>query len=66
MALGDYEGEEAIAKEPPTVILLCSYTGKEYNDNDKQAIRSLVTELSLCFCSSRLKDPNESQQQHRV
>ncbi|VBB75212.1 Putative protein of unknown function [Podospora comata] len=35
------------AREARTAILLRSYTGKEYNDNDKQAIRSLITELSL-------------------
>jgi hypothetical protein len=33
--------------EPRTALLLRSYTGKDYNDNDKQVIRSLVTELSL-------------------
>ncbi|KAK3373472.1 hypothetical protein B0T24DRAFT_262963 [Lasiosphaeria ovina] len=34
-------------KEPRTALLLRSYTGKEYTDNDKQAIRSLITELNL-------------------
>ncbi|RYP83005.1 hypothetical protein DL769_001474 [Monosporascus sp. CRB-8-3] len=33
--------------EPRTALLLRSYTGKEYNENDKQVIRSLITELSL-------------------
>jgi hypothetical protein len=33
--------------EPRTALLLRSYTGKTYNDNDKQTIRSLITELSL-------------------
>lgn len=33
--------------EPRTALLLRSFTGMTYNDNDKQAIRSLVTELSL-------------------
>ncbi|KAI0474480.1 hypothetical protein F4859DRAFT_95407 [Xylaria cf. heliscus] len=33
--------------EPRTAILLRTYTGKDYNENDKQIIRSLVTELSL-------------------
>ncbi|KAK3378097.1 hypothetical protein B0H63DRAFT_547797 [Podospora didyma] len=36
-----------VASEPRTALLLRSYTGKEYTDNDKQAIRSLITELSL-------------------
>lgn len=34
-------------KEARTALLLRSFTGKTYNDNDKQAIRSLITELSL-------------------
>ncbi|KAJ8118191.1 hypothetical protein ONZ43_g4042 [Nemania bipapillata] len=34
-------------KEARTALLLRSYTGKDYNENDKQVIRSLVTELSL-------------------
>ncbi|KAB5572670.1 hypothetical protein GE09DRAFT_993325 [Coniochaeta sp. 2T2.1] len=33
--------------EPRTALLLRSYTGKDYNDNDRQVIRSLVTELTL-------------------
>ncbi|KAH8911993.1 hypothetical protein BR93DRAFT_43655 [Coniochaeta sp. PMI_546] len=33
--------------EPRTALLLRSYTGKDYNDNDRQVIRALVTELSL-------------------
>lgn len=33
--------------EPRTAVLLRSYTGKRYTDNDKHAIRSLISELSL-------------------
>ncbi|KAF4460080.1 hypothetical protein FALBO_13148 [Fusarium albosuccineum] len=33
--------------EPRTAILLRSYTGKDYTENDKQVIRALVSELSL-------------------
>lgn len=33
--------------EPRTVLLLRSFTGKTYTENDKQVIRSLITELSL-------------------
>ncbi|CAF3445864.1 unnamed protein product [Fusarium graminearum] len=33
--------------EPRTAILLRSYTGKDYTENDKQTIRALVSELSL-------------------
>ena len=33
--------------EPRTALLLRSYTGKDYSENDKQVIRSLITELSL-------------------
>ncbi|KAI1639034.1 hypothetical protein F4809DRAFT_186378 [Biscogniauxia mediterranea] len=33
--------------EARSALLLRTYTGKEYNENDKQVIRSLVTELSL-------------------
>ncbi|KAJ3573655.1 hypothetical protein NPX13_g4616 [Xylaria arbuscula] len=33
--------------ESRTAILLRTYTGKDYNENDKQVIRSLITELSL-------------------
>ncbi|KAI0470679.1 hypothetical protein GGR56DRAFT_660011 [Xylariaceae sp. FL0804] len=36
-----------ISTEPRTALLLRTYTGKEYNENDKQAIRALITELSL-------------------
>ncbi|KAK3360070.1 hypothetical protein B0T25DRAFT_601400, partial [Lasiosphaeria hispida] len=35
------------AREPRTALLLRSYTGRQYSDNDKQVIRSLITELSL-------------------
>lgn len=33
--------------EPRTALLLRSFTGKEYLENDMQVIRSLITELSL-------------------
>ncbi|KAK4122387.1 hypothetical protein N657DRAFT_575639 [Parathielavia appendiculata] len=33
--------------EPRTALLLRSFSGKTYTENDKQVIRSLVTELSL-------------------
>ncbi|KAH7376385.1 hypothetical protein B0T11DRAFT_20427 [Plectosphaerella cucumerina] len=33
--------------EPRTAILLRSYTGKRYTDNDRQVMRALVTELAL-------------------
>ncbi|KAI0164403.1 hypothetical protein GGR52DRAFT_121336 [Hypoxylon sp. FL1284] len=33
--------------EARTAVLLRTYTGKKYSDNDKQVIRSLITELSL-------------------
>ncbi|KAG7288669.1 hypothetical protein NEMBOFW57_005023 [Staphylotrichum longicolle] len=33
--------------EPRTAVLLRSFSGKNYTENDKQVIRSLVTELSL-------------------
>lgn len=33
--------------ESRTAILLRTWTGKEYTDNDKQVIRSLITELNL-------------------
>ena len=33
--------------EPRTALLLRSFSGKNYTDNDKQVIRSLITELSL-------------------
>ena len=38
---------ETVKPESRTALLLRSYTGKQYNDNDKQVIRSLITELSL-------------------
>ncbi|KAI1432110.1 hypothetical protein GGR50DRAFT_628395 [Xylaria sp. CBS 124048] len=34
-------------KEPRTAVLLRTYTGKNYNENDKQVIRSMISELSL-------------------
>lgn len=36
-----------IPPEPRTVVLIRTYTGKTYSENDKHLIRSLVTELSL-------------------
>ncbi|KAI1662808.1 hypothetical protein F4813DRAFT_342000 [Daldinia decipiens] len=34
-------------REERTALLLRTYTGKEYTENDKQVIRSLIAELSL-------------------
>lgn len=36
-----------VVKEARTAILLRSYTGMEYTDNDKQVVRAMVTELNL-------------------
>jgi hypothetical protein len=36
-----------IHAEPRTAVLIRSYTDKPYSDNDKQVIRSMVTEWSL-------------------
>lgn len=36
-----------IPPESRTVVLIRSYTGKEYSENDKHVIRSMVTELAL-------------------
>ncbi|OAA68067.1 hypothetical protein SPI_00262 [Niveomyces insectorum RCEF 264] len=36
-----------VVREPRTAILLRSYTGKEYTENDRYIIRSLVSELAL-------------------
>jgi hypothetical protein len=36
-----------IELEPRTALLLRSYSGKKYTDNDMQVIRSLITELNL-------------------
>ena len=38
---------QATISESRTAILLRSYTGKEYTENDKQVIRSLLTEMAL-------------------
>ena len=38
---------DASATELKSAVLLRSYTGKKYTENDKQVIRSMVTELSL-------------------
>lgn len=42
-----YEDDVEPAPEQRTALLLRSYTGKMYNDNDRLVIRSLITELSL-------------------
>jgi hypothetical protein len=42
-----HENKSSTLKEPRTAILLRAYTGKKYTDNDKQNIRSIVSELSL-------------------
>jgi hypothetical protein len=34
-------------KEDRTAVLIRTYTGREYSDNDKQVIRSLISELAL-------------------
>ncbi|KAJ9156474.1 Major facilitator superfamily transporter [Pleurostoma richardsiae] len=39
--------ESAPKQEPRTALLLRSFTGKRYTENDKEVIRSLVSELSL-------------------
>lgn len=39
--------EEDTEVEARSAVLLRSFTGKEYLENDKQVIRSLITELSL-------------------
>lgn len=44
---GQSKGAQIAKSEPRTALLLRSYSGKQYNDNDKQVIRSLVTELNL-------------------
>lgn len=36
-----------IKKEERTALLIRTYTGKQYSENDMQIVRSLVTELSL-------------------
>lgn len=36
-----------VQQESRTAVLLRSYTGREYTENDKQVIRSLISELSL-------------------
>lgn len=40
-------GETGYKRETRTAILLRSYTGKEYTENDKQVMRALVSELTL-------------------
>ncbi|KYK61807.1 hypothetical protein DCS_02951 [Drechmeria coniospora] len=44
---GETEAVNKVVKEPRTAILLRSYTGIEYTENDMQTIRALITELSL-------------------
>ncbi|KAG5976488.1 hypothetical protein E4U55_007322 [Claviceps digitariae] len=39
--------QAGMTKESRTAILLRSYTGMEYTDNDRQVIRALISELSL-------------------
>jgi hypothetical protein len=39
--------DSGTTKEQRTAILLRSFTGKKYTENDKQNIRALITELSL-------------------
>ncbi|KAI2625097.1 hypothetical protein GGR54DRAFT_551109 [Hypoxylon sp. NC1633] len=39
--------KQLAGSEARTALLLRTYTGKEYSENDKQVIRSLITELSL-------------------
>ncbi|WQF77461.1 hypothetical protein CDEST_02475 [Colletotrichum destructivum] len=41
------EATESPAAESRTAVLLRTFTGKRYTENDKQAIRSLISELSL-------------------
>ncbi|KAK1993147.1 hypothetical protein LX36DRAFT_730584 [Colletotrichum falcatum] len=40
-------GTRETATEARTAVLLRTYTGKKYTENDKQVIRSLISELSL-------------------
>ncbi|KAI5860268.1 hypothetical protein GGS23DRAFT_242163 [Durotheca rogersii] len=39
--------KKIVRPEARTALLLRTYTGKEYSDNDMQVIRALITELSL-------------------
>ena len=39
--------DKRIAPEPRTAVLIRTYIGKEYSENDIYVLRSLVTELSL-------------------
>ncbi|KAF6835428.1 hypothetical protein CPLU01_04299 [Colletotrichum plurivorum] len=41
------DAKKTKAHDPRTAVLLRSYTGKKYSENDKQVIRALVSELSL-------------------
>lgn len=41
------EQKKSVNKEPRTALLIRTYTGKTYSENDKQNIRSLVSELTL-------------------
>lgn len=41
------ESSKTIEKEERTALLIRTYTGKQYSENDMQIVRSLVTELSL-------------------
>ncbi|KAF0324523.1 hypothetical protein K4K61_010763 [Colletotrichum sp. SAR11_59] len=44
---GELDAREDTAHESRTAVLLRTYTGKKYTENDKQVIRALVSELSL-------------------
>lgn len=44
---GRAPAKQEYQRESRTALLLRSYTGKEYTENDKQAIRALITELSI-------------------
>ncbi|KAG6020222.1 hypothetical protein E4U41_002916 [Claviceps citrina] len=43
----DHDERGEYIKESRTAVLLRSYTGMKYTDNDRQVIRALVSELSL-------------------
>ncbi|ORY59623.1 uncharacterized protein BCR38DRAFT_351067 [Pseudomassariella vexata] len=42
-----YENSRNVEKEQRTAVLIRTYTGHDYTENDKQVIRSMVSELSL-------------------
>lgn len=43
----EYRAASDFKKEKRTAVLLRSYTGKKYTENDKQVIRAMVNEVSL-------------------